>query len=259
MFFRELKEFLAVLPQNMTYFLDQIEGLAVKIGVSLDYSRTDVLDLVNQHAKEVSVSALKIVTDALKRSAGNFTAIILTVLNVFLIPVFFFYLVSENRYWESVMKALVPKTYHGRITKTYERSLELLKSYMQGQFIACTVLAVLYAVGLFAAGLKFGVLIGIITGALTFIPYVGFSLGLVAGVIVAFSMGQGFGYVAAIITIFMVIQALESFVVTVGLTPLESILILIVFGNLFGFAGMLVAIPTGAILKTVIAEYVAAA
>lgn len=263
MFFRELKDFLEVLPQNMTTFLDQVESLAIKVGLSLDYSRADLIELVNVHAKEVSVSLLKIITDALKRSAGNVTEMILTILNIFLIPVFFFYLVSENQYWRSLLKAIVPRAHHENVMKTFKNSVQLLKSYLQGQFIACTVLAVLYAIGLFAAGLKFGILIGIITGALSFIPYVGFSLGLIAGIVVAFSMGQGLGYVGLVFAIFFVIQAIESFVVTpklvgntVGLTPLESILVLIIFGNLFGFAGMIIAIPTGAILKSIIAEYV---
>ena len=110
---------------------------------------------------------------------------------------------------------------------------------------------------------KFGILIGLITGGLSFIPYVGFSMGLALGLIVAAAEGQGFSHIALVLLVFMIGQALESFVITpklvghtVGLTALESILTLIIFGNLFGFVGMLVAIPTGAIIKTTIAGYI---
>ena len=168
-------------------------------------------------------------TDTLNRSAGNMTAMILTILNVFLIPVFFFYLVSENSYWKSILKTLVPKPYYARVTQVFNTSTQLLKSYLQGQFLACTALSILYGFSLQIAGLKFGVLIGIITGSLSFIPYVGFSLGLVIVIIVAFSMGLGFGFVAIIIAIFFIIQTIETFIITpklvgiyIVLTPLES-------------------------------------
>jgi len=259
---RELGEFLAVLPKNLDKLLDQLETWAVAIGVSLDYSRQEIIKLIEDHTSEFSASIVNFLTEGFKKSVGNVTAVILTILNIFLIPIFFFYLVSENNYWRASLKALIPRDYHARLSQTMDQSVTILKSYLQGQFLACAILALIYAVGLQAVGLKFGILIGIITGALTFIPYVGFSIGMALGIIVAFSMGNGLGYVALVLAIFMIGQALESFVITpklvgnnVGLTALESILILIIFGNLFGFAGMLIAIPTGAVIKTVLTEY----
>lgn len=261
---RETREFLTVLPSNMTKLLDQVEGWAVGVGVSLDYDRKDVLELVEAHISQLSVGILKSITEGLKQSAGNLTQVLLTILNIFLIPIFFFYLVTEKNYWLATLKSLVPQQYHARALDTFGKSIVILKSYLQGQVLACTILGAIYSVGLFAVGLKFGILIGIITGSLSFIPYVGFSIGLILGVIVAFSMGHGLGYVALVLGVFMVGQALETFVVTpkfvgkhVGLTALESILVLIIFGNLFGFVGMLIAIPTGAIIKTTLTNYVA--
>ena len=261
-FFEELKDFLAALPQYLTNFLDQVEAIAVHIGLSMDYSRDEIRELVNRHSAELSVNALKFVGDTLKHSAGNLTGVILATLNVFLIPVFFFYLVSENSYWQSLVLKLFPEGQRARFSRTFDQCVDLLKSYLQGQSLACATLAACYACGLLLVGLRFGALIGILTGALSFMPYVGFSLGLAAGVVVAFSMGKGFGFVAVVLAVFFVVQSLESFVITprlvgntVGLTPLESILVLIVFGNLAGFTGMLVAIPTAAILKIIAAEY----
>lgn len=259
---RETQEFLAALPSNITKFLDQLESWAVSVGVSLDYDRKDVLGLVEAHISEYSVSILKSLTDVLKQSAGNLTQVLIFTLNLFLIPIFFFYLVTEKRYWLALVNHLIPSEYHDRFLQSLEKSVVILKSYLQGQVLACACLASVYSLGLLAVGLKFGILIGMITGFLTFIPYVGFSIGLGLGLIVALSSGSGFGYVALVLGVFMVGQALETFVVTpklvgknVGLTALESILVLIIFGNLFGFAGMLVAIPTGAIIKTTAGEY----
>lgn len=261
---REAKEFLAVLPDNTSKLLDQIENWAVSIGVSLDYERKDVLELVQTHISKLSLSMLKSVTEVLKQSAGNVTQVILMVLNIFLIPIFFFYMVSERNYWVSIVKTLIPNEYNKRVLTTAKNSISILKSYLQGQVLACLILSVFYAIGLSIVGLRFGVFIGIITGSLTFVPYVGFSIGMGLGLIVAMTAGTGMIHVLLVLLVFMIGQALESFVVTprfvgknVGLTALESILVLIIFGNYFGFAGMLVAIPTGAIIKTTLAEYVA--
>lgn len=260
---QESKEFLTALPDNMTNLLNQLERWAVAIGVSLDYDKNDVLALVEVHISKLSVSILKTLTDGLKQSAGSVTQVLLGVLNIFLIPIFFFYLVTEKKYWLATVKALTPKEHHARALKTLERSILILKSYLQGQTLACTILALIYSFGLFAVGLKFGILIGIITGYLSFIPYVGFSIGLGFGIIVALATGNGVGYLALVLSVFMIGQVLETFVVTpkfvgnqVGLTALESILVLIIFGNLFGFVGMIVAIPTGAIIKTTLTEYI---
>jgi predicted PurR-regulated permease PerM len=261
---QEAKEFLTELPTNMTKLLDQIESWAVTIGVSLDYNRKDVLELVEAHISKLSVSILKSLTEILKQSAGNMTQVLITVLNIFLIPIFFFYLVTEKNYWAATIKAIIPREHHARTLETLKSSIAILKSYMQGQVLACVILALIYSIGLQAVGLKFGILIGIITGSLTFIPYVGFSIGLALGLIVAVSAGGGISYIALVFAVFMVGQALETFVITpkfvgknVGLTSLESILVLIIFGNLFGFVGMVVAIPTGAIIKTTLTKYVA--
>ena len=260
---REAKEFLTVLPGNMERLLDQIEKWTIQIGMSLRYDRSDIMALVNTHASQLSVNALTLLTDGLKKSAGNVTQVLITVLNIFLIPIFFFYVVTEKNYWQASMKALIPKAYHKQVSDSVKHSLTILKSYVQGQFLACFILSIIYALGLYLVGLKFGILIGLITGGLSFIPYVGFSMGLALGLIVAAAEGQGFSHIALVLLVFMIGQALESFVITpklvghtVGLTALESILTLIIFGNLFGFVGMLVAIPTGAIIKTTIAGYI---
>ena len=118
----------------------------------------------------------------------------------------------------------------------------------------------IYSVGLLIVGLKFGLLIGCLTGLFTFIPYVGFSLGLVAAVITALAnLSEGSGQLMGVAIVYSIGQILESYVVTprivgnkVGLSPFEAILALIVFGNLLGFVGLFLAIPAGGIVKVVL-------
>jgi predicted PurR-regulated permease PerM len=260
----EAKAFLIEFPNYTTRLLDGVERWAVKVGMSLEYNRSDVLTVVQSQIEKMSAGILKLFTDWLKHSVGDVTQAILTILNIFLIPIFFFYFVSEKNYWISTIKAIIPREHHKLALETLDKSGHIFKSYLQGQVLACTILAIFYSVGLAAVGLKFGILIGIVTGALTFVPYVGFSIGLVMGLIVASTMGSGIGHVLIVFIVFMIGQSLETFVITpkyvgknVGLTELESILVLIIFGNFFGFIGMLVAIPSGAIIKTALTNYVA--
>jgi predicted PurR-regulated permease PerM len=117
------------------------------------------------------------------------------------------------------------------------------------------VLAVYYAVALTLAGLQFALPIGILTGLLVFIPYVGFGLGLVLGVLAALLQWSGWPGFLAVLAVYGVGQILENYVLVpflvgdrIGLHPLAVIFALLAFGELFGFAGVLLALPVSAAL-----------
>jgi predicted PurR-regulated permease PerM len=114
---------------------------------------------------------------------------------------------------------------------------------------------VYYVVGLTLAGLQFAVPIGILTGLLVFIPYVGFGLGLVLGVLAALLQWSGWPGFMAVIAVYGIGQLLENYVLVpflvgdrIGLHPLAVIFALLAFGELFGFAGVLLALPVSAAL-----------
>ena len=108
-------------------------------------------------------------------------------------------------------------------------------------------------------GVKFALVIGIATGILSIIPYVGFSLGFGMAILSVIAGHEGWGTLIALIIGYSAVQFLESFIITprivgdqVGLSPFEAILALVIFGNLFGFIGLLLAIPMGAIVRILI-------
>jgi predicted PurR-regulated permease PerM len=115
------------------------------------------------------------------------------------------------------------------------------------------ILAIYYAVALWFAGLQFAVPIGVLTGLLIFIPYLGFGIGLILALLVAllqFATWQG---VIIVLVVYGIGQLLESFVLTpwlvgerIGLHPLAVIFALLAFGQLFGFTGVLLALPASA-------------
>jgi predicted PurR-regulated permease PerM len=131
----------------------------------------------------------------------------------------------------------------------------VLAEFLRGQISVMLVLALYYAIALTVVGLDHALPIGILTGLLVFIPYVGFGLGLVLGMIAALLQWTGWPAFLAVVAVYGVGQLLENYVLLpwlvgdrIGLHPLAVIFALLAFGQLFGFAGVLLALPVCAAL-----------
>jgi predicted PurR-regulated permease PerM len=132
----------------------------------------------------------------------------------------------------------------------------VLGGFIRGQILVALCLAVLYSAGLLITGLRFGVVIGVTAGILSVIPYVGFLIGLLASAVVVLVDFSGWGLVFGVAATFGVSQLIEGYVLTprfvgnrVGLNPLETLIAVLVGGEMGGFAGLLIAIPACGILK----------
>jgi len=148
---------------------------------------------------------------------------------------------------------LIPRRALPKVQQLARESDEVLAAFIRGQLSVMAVLAIYYAVGLTLAGLQFALPIGILTGLLVFIPYVGFGLGLILGVLAALLQWNGWPGFAAVLAVYGIGQLLEGYVLIpwlvgdrIGLHPLVVIFALLAFGQLFGFAGVLLALPVSA-------------
>jgi predicted PurR-regulated permease PerM len=131
-------------------------------------------------------------------------------------------------------------------------------AYFKGQGLVLLILAVLYATALGLIGVKFGILIGICTGFLSIIPYLGFVTGFVVSLVVTtiqFWSNGVISHVLLVLLAFAVIQILESFLITpkiigksVGINPIFALVLLILGGMAFGPIGMILSIPCAAVL-----------
>ena len=131
----------------------------------------------------------------------------------------------------------------------------LLAGFVRGQLTVCVLLGAFYATGLSLAGLKFGILIGLGTGILIILPYVGALFGTVVGLGVAFFQFDSYQDVGMVLAVFLVGQALEGYWMTprlvgrsVGLHPVWIIFGMLAGGALFGFVGVFLAVPTTAVI-----------
>jgi len=176
-------------------------------------------------------------------------------INLALIPVVMFYVLRDWNMLLQRMDDLLPRAWRAK-AKTIVRDIDVvLAEFLRGQVLVMAVLACYYAIGLKVVGLDRAFSIGILTGLLVFIPYVGFGLGLILGVVAAGLQWHGLLGFVAVLSVYGVGQLLENYVLVpwligdrIGLHPLAVIFALLAFGQLFGFAGILLALPISAAL-----------
>jgi predicted PurR-regulated permease PerM len=198
----------------------------------------------------------ELVSSLLNSAAGLLNVLVLLVI----VPVVAFYLLLD---WDNMVARiddLIPLD-HAETLRHLAREIDsTLASFIRGQGTVCLVMGTFYAVGLMAVGLNFGLVVGSLAGLITFIPYVGALVGgaLAIGLAVFQFWGE-WGWIAAVAGIFALGQFLEGNVITprlvgnsVGLHPVWLIFALSVFGTLFGFVGMLVAVPVAAMIGVLI-------
>ncbi|MCX7300470.1 MAG: AI-2E family transporter [Rhodobacterales bacterium] len=183
-------------------------------------------------------------------------SVISVVLLIVIVPVVTVYLLLDWDKMIAKLDDLLPRD-HAPAVRQLAREIDAtLASFIRGQGAVCLVQATFYGVGLMLAGLNFGLLVGVFAGVLTFIPYVGALVG--GGLAIGIALFQFWGdwvSVGIVAGIFAAGQVIEGNILTpklvggsVGLHPVWLIFALSVFGSLFGFVGMLVAVPVSAMI-----------
>ena len=172
-----------------------------------------------------------------------------------LIPIALFYLLLD---WHALLARIentVPRRWAGKVVQFGAEVDGLLAQYLRGQLLVMLALSVYYSALLALAGFDVALPVGILTGLLVFIPYLGFGLGLILALIAAVLQFEGLHGLLLVAGIYGAGQVVESFFLTprlvgerIGLHPLTVIFALLAFGHLFGFTGVLLALPASAIL-----------
>lgn len=179
--------------------------------------------------------------------------------NAILVPVALFYLLMEWEQFVGQVRALIPPRLRAASDSFVGEADAVLGQYLRGQLLVMGILALYYSVGLALFGLDLALPIGIFTGLAIFVPYLGFGLGLVLATLAGlleFSASSGVGYaVVMVAVVYGLGQVVESLFLTprlvgerIGLHPLAVIFALLAFGQLFGFVGVLIALPVSAVL-----------
>lgn len=232
-------------------FADVSPWMEQNLGIAVAFDLATLRDLLAEHQESAKALTVRLLAGV---KAGGLIALTL-IINAVLIPVVMFYLLRDwEMIWERIFD-LVPRRWRPKAVEITGQIDAVLAEFLRGQGLVMVSLALYYIVGLSIAGLQYALPIGILTGLLVFIPYVGFGTGFVLGMIAALLQWTGLGPFLAILAVYGIGQILENYVLIpwligdrIGLHPLAVIFALLAFGTLFGFAGVLLALPASAAL-----------
>lgn len=182
--------------------------------------------------------------------------------NLILIPLVTFYLLRDWDVLVARIHELLPRRVAPVISQLAKASDDVLGAFLRGQLLVMLALALIYSVGLSIVGLELGLLIGVLAGLVSFVPYLGLVVGLIAASIAAVLQFHDASHLIAIAIVFGIGQLTEGMILTpllvgdrIGLHPVAVIFAVMAGGQLFGFLGILLALPVAAVL-VVLLHYV---
>jgi predicted PurR-regulated permease PerM len=252
-----------ILSRELPQLRDQVPQLAERLnaalgprlaalGVSLPLDADSLRAFVARHWNTDSEGwALRIFASA--RLGGSYFLSLIS--NALLVPLVLYYLLLE---WPRIARQwheLIPPRLHESAGSFVAECDKVLGQYLRGQLLMMLILAGFYSIGLALFGLNLAVPVGMLTGLLEFVPYLGFALGVVLALLSALlQFGSWYGLVAVAV-VYSLGQVLENAWLTprlvgerIGLSPLTVIFALLAFGELFGFIGVLIALPVSAVM-----------
>ncbi len=231
--------------------LERYFGVALEEWLSFD----QIWSVVQGYWKEAGGLAASIAT-YVSRSG---MAVVAVLMNLLLIPVVTFYLLRDWDLLVARLRVLLPRDVEPTIVLLARQSDEVLGGFLRGQLLVMISLTIMYSAGLWLVGVEFAFLIGMLAGLVSFIPYLGAIVGVGAGVIAAGVQFQELLPVLAVLLVFGVGQTIESMLLTpwlvgdrIGLHPVAVLFAILAGGQLFGFLGVLMALPVAAVLMVLL-------
>ncbi len=253
---RDVVEFAGELPAKLDGLVREWEPWLVDRGIPVPHSIGEILDELGTDPGDVASRAAGPVGAVLGWVAGGTASIVGAAASLLVVPVLSFYLLYDFDRMTAAIRDLVPHRVRPFVVDVARESDQVLGQFMRGQLIVMLILAVLYGVGYSIVGVRLAVVIGLVAGLVAFIPYIGGATALGLALLMCFLDFQGWGQVAWVVVVYAVVQALEGFVITpkivgdkVGLGAVWVLLALMVGGELFGFFGVLLALPAAAVSK----------
>lgn len=249
----------------------QISALATNFPRYIDWVQQNVVPFISQL---LNLDPAVLNTETLKQSivgswrevggfAGNIVSgitksgmvLVAWLANLVLVPVVTFYLLRD---WDVLMekiRRLLPRVYESTIVGLARECDDVLGQFLRGQVTVMIALGIVYTLGLWIVGLDLALLVGMTAGLVSFVPYLGFIVGIVFAGIAAIMQFGDMTYLLYVAIVFGIGQALEGMLLTpllvgdkIGLHPVAVIFAVMAGGQLFGFVGVLLALPVAAVI-----------
>jgi len=255
-----LRSEIPLLQQRLPSLLDKIDAILgpwlAQLGMKVQLDSAGVKQML---AEKLAAGSAELGPAFLSSLKVGGMAVMGWIATIVLVPVVLFYLLLDWHAMLARLALMVPRRWISQVTSMAVEADSLLAQYLRGQLLVMLVLATYYSVALAIAGFDVALPVGLLTGLLVFIPYIGFGIGLLLAVVAAILQFDGLHGLIAIAIIYGCGQVIEGFYLTprlvgerIGLHPLAVIFALLAFGQLFGFVGILLALPASAILSVIV-------
>jgi len=263
-----LAAFVVLLLVMLPLLVQQVRAIAEQMPVYVDWVRSalgplaerhlgvrlDVALIKNwllEHVEEIRAVAMKLLPSI--KTGG--LALLAFVVNLVLVPVVLFYFLRD---WNQMVKSvdeIIPRRWHDTATTILREIDKVLGQFLRGQLMVMLLMGIYYTAGLWLAGLDFALSVGMIAGLVTFVPYLGVVIGVTLATLTGLLQFSEPTALFGVWAVFVVGNLLEGYVLVprlvgerIGLHPVAVIFALLAFGQLFGFFGVLLALPASAAL-----------
>lgn len=258
-----LQRDVAALAERLPGYLEQVSQKAIpalerRLGL-------DVPDTIEDVVRRIRAGEIPLPLDALRglvsRSAGYLTGTVSALIGLFVIPILAYYALVNFDQIVARAGSWVPPRHRDYVFGKARTVDRLVSGFLRGQLMVALCLAVLYAVGFSVIGIDMAIGVGVLAGVMALVPYLGNVVAVTtASLLCILKFGVDF-HLAAVLGWYVVVQNLEGFVLTprivghsVGLHPAAVIVALLIGGDLFGFLGLLIAVPAAAVVKVFVDE-----
>lgn len=257
-----VKQIEAALVVQLPRTLDWLQGTALPFLGGLAGVETEALFDIEQlkesltaHWREAGGLAARVLESVTRSGLALFGWLV----NLVLIPVVTFYLLRDWRGLIGRIDQMLPRDWAPTIRQLAGESDTVLGAFLRGQLMVMLALGLIYTLGLWILGLELALLIGLLAGLVSFVPYLGFTIGVLAALLAGWFQFQEFMPLLWVVVVFGVGQLLESVVLTpklvgdcIGLHPVAVIFAVMAGGQLFGFVGVLLALPVASVVMVLL-------
>jgi len=253
----------------------QFKGLIQRLPAHIDWFQTHILPWLRDHLgiepESLSLHNLQTQLIAFAQDMGDMaggllesfrassTALFTWLANLILVPVVTFYLLRDWDLLVARIRDLLPRRIEPMVSALARESDEVIGAFLRGQVIVMIALGVLYATGLAVIGLDFSLLIGMLAGLVSFVPYLGLITGILVASIAALLQFHSLFSLIPVFVVFGIGQLISDFLLTpklvgdrIGLHPVAVLFAVLAGGHLFGFFGILLALPAAAVIAVLL-------
>lgn len=211
---------------------------------------------IGNYARGLSPDVISMLAGWLSSAFKSTLSYVIGLLGFFIIPFYVFYILMDFEKIKAMIWYYIPPKNRQWIDVKWDEINHVLSVFLRGQFMLAVIMVALYSISLYIMGVELSFLIGIIAGVAFLIPFMGLVVGILLGGTMAFLQFQDFLHPLYVIIAFAVIQIVEAYAITpkligrrVGLHPVITIVSILVWGELLGLFGILIAVPLTAVLK----------